>query len=72
MSDLGHYVCSESVAAARAHAMLTICELGEHFVASWECSCGAENLENLEAHTIGIAVQLGRDNFREHCAAEHP
>jgi hypothetical protein len=73
MSDLGHYVCSESVAAERARAIITICELGNLFVASWECSCGAASEEPVagEATTIAIAVELGRRNYQAHCAIAH-
>lgn len=72
MSDLGRYICSESLPFGRYHAIITVCEASERFVATWKCSCGAECEAPADTPIIAGAFEQTRNSFMAHCeAARH-
>jgi hypothetical protein len=71
MTDSGEYVCNELVRISSQCAIVTVCKNGLAYLATWECSCGANGGDVIKSTTIADAIERGSESYKAHCAANH-
>jgi hypothetical protein len=71
MIELHQPVSSDLMNVGGENAVVVVREQASWFVASWRCSCGAEEGEVIQSTTPTSAAETGRASFRSHCATAH-